>query len=73
MRILLVVLLSAFTLLLTGCSSRSEHSGFGLYEIDRNYVDAVNHEARMGRTSRVDVYWVNPPVKRKTGYNEPPL
>ncbi|RUO68362.1 hypothetical protein [Idiomarina ramblicola] len=73
MRILFVVLLSVSTLLLTGCSSRSQHSGVALYEIDRGYVDAVNREARMGGTSKVDVYWVNPPVKKKAESNEPPL
>jgi len=67
------MLLSALTLLLTGCSSREDHSSVALYEIDRAYVDAVNREARMGGTSKVDVYWVNPPVKRKVDNNEPPL
>jgi hypothetical protein len=56
-----------------GCSSRGEHSDVGLYETDRDYVNAVNREARMGGMSKVDVYWVNPPVKRKAEYDEPPL
>lgn len=73
MRILAVVLLSVLTLLLMGCSSRGEHSDVALYETDSDYVNAVNREARMGGMSKVDVYWVNPPVKRKAEHDEPPL
>jgi len=69
------MLLSAFIILSAGCSSQGKHSGAALYEVDQDYVDAVNRQARMGGMNKVDVYWVNPPVKRKVDNNneEPSL
>lgn len=73
MRVLVIVLLSGLGSLLSGCSSNGDQPGANLKETDHEYVNAVNREARFGGVRKVDVYWVNPPQKRKDEDKEPLL
>lgn len=58
------------TLFLIGCTSHPENMRQSRYEVDSEYMSKVEHQARMGGMSNVEVYWVNPPRKEKSSSTE---
>ena len=59
---------SAALLLLSACASNSSrYSLERRFDVDQQYVDAVNHASRL---AGVRVTWVNPPIKRVANEGE---